>query len=538
MPPPDTEGLREQALALIEAGALVQACVLFEQIARIDAQDAEARMMVGAIKGELGQTAEAIVYLRQAVEIDPDYTEVWLMLGGLLGQLDEMEQAEQCSRRALELEPDSANAHMNLANSLLRQDKLDEAVEHYRKVLAQQPSLSMAWLMLGRAHARAEQWQEAGHALQQALTVDPRLVEAHLELGNVRRMENRPDEARSHYELALRLNPAHSEAHASLGSLLYSQGHLDEALASFLQALRINPHLPHVHFNLGVLQQQLGRPVAEAEASYREAVRLRPDFIEAHHNLGRLLMAQGDRQRAAESFEQILRFKPDHAIALYMLSALGTVPAPSTAPSEYVAGLFDDYAERFDKHLVQELQYRIPEHLRAAMGRMLGQAHGELNILDLGCGTGLCGPLFRDLAARLTGVDLSAGMIDKARARGIYDGLHVGDITTFLAGSDSVYDLIIAADVFVYVGELADVFAACTAALKPGGYFAFSLEAADDAENYRLQPTGRYAQSSRYIRGLAQAQMLQEAGFDQVVVRTTNGAPIPGYVFILRRPEI
>lgn len=537
MQPPDNHRLREQALALIEAGELTKACTLFGQISKIDPQDVEALMMLGAIKGELGQAAEAVVYLRHAVELDPDYTEAWAMLGGLLGQLNEMEQAEQCSRRVLELDPESVDAHMNLANTLFHQGKLDEAVENYRKVLAQQPSLSMAWLMLGRAHARAEQWREAENALRQALILDPRLVEAHLELGNVCKMEGRFDEARSHYEQALGLNPSHAEAHASFGALLYSQGHFDGALASYLQSLRLNPHQSSVYHNLGVLQQALGRPAAEAEASYREAVRLQPDFIEAHHNLGRLLMAQGDRQHAAESFEQILRFKPDNAIARYMLSALGAAPAPSTAPSDYVAGLFDDYAARFDKHLVQELQYRIPEYLRTAVGRALGQSHGQLNVLDLGCGTGLCGPLFRDLAARLTGVDLSAGMIDKARERRVYDELHLEDITTFLQSSSAVYDLIIAADVFVYVGELTGVFAACKAALKPGGYFAFSLEAADDSETYLLRPTGRYAQSSRYIRELVQAQMLHEVDFDQVVVRMTNGAPIPGYVFILRRPQ-
>ncbi len=536
----DYDELREQALALIEVGELAQACDLFERISGFDPRDAEAQLMLGAIKRELGQTLEAVSHLRQTVKIDPDHSEAWIMLGGLLGgllgQLDEMEEAEQCSRRTLELDPDSLDAHMNLANALVRREKLDEAVEHYRAVLAQQPALAMAWAMLGRAHARTERWQEAENALRQALVLDPRLADAHLELGNVCKMENRLDEARSHYEQALCLNPGCADAHVGLGSLHYKQGHLDSALASYHQALRINPHQSHVHYNLGVLQQELGRPMAEAEASYREAVRLSPDFIDAHHNLGRLLMAQGDKS-AAECFEQILRFKPDHVVALYVLSMLGKAPTPSTAPADYVIRLFDDYASRFDKHLVEELQYRIPEFLRAAVGRVLGQSQVRLNVLDLGCGTGLCGPLFRDIAERLIGVDLSAAMIGKASERGIYDDLHREDITAFLQASGPVYDLIIATDVFIYVGDLAGVFAACTTALKPGGYFAFSLEAVDDSKTYQLQTTGRYAQSSRYIRELAQAQMLDEVDFGHVTVRTENSIPIPGYVFILRRSE-
>lgn len=535
MPPSDTDQLHEQALALIESGALAQACALYERITALDPGDAEAWMMLGAVTNERGDMAQAIVQLRRAVDIDPRYTQAWIMLSGLFGRTGEMEQAEQCSRQALDLDPESVEARMNLANAQFQLGKTEAALESYHQVLTRQPGLPTAWVMLSRAHSRAEQWDDAENALQRALALEPRLAEAHIELGNVRKMQSRFDEARGHYEQALSLSPEHIEAHVALAALLYSQGRAAEALALYRQALRLDPRQPAVHYNVGVICQELGQSASEAEASYREAVRLRPDFVKAHHNLGRLLMAQGDKAGAIESFEQILRFKPDHTVAHYMLSTLGAAPVPSAAPSDYVAGLFDDYAGRFDRHLVEGLQYRIPEYLRTALGSELGQGAARFDVLDLGCGTGLCGALFRDLASRLTGVDLSARMIEKAHERGVYDELHRADITTFLQESGRSYDLILAADVFVYVGALDRLFAACSAALNPGGYFAFSVEAADDSATYLLRPTGRYAQSSRYIRALARSQALQEIGFEPLVVRTQNDEPIPGYVFILRR---
>jgi len=218
------------------------------------------------------------------------------------------------------------------------------------------------------------------------------------------------------------------------------------------------------------------------------------------------------------------------------LAVVGGAPMPPAPPPEYVTNLFDDYAGRFDRHLVQQLEYRIPAHLREAVGQVLDETRRSLEVLDLGCGTGLCGPLFRDIAARLTGVDLSAKMIEKARERGVYDELQVADITEAMRAHPAAYDLILAADVFIYVGELTPVFEACRSALKPGGMFAFSVEAAEETDTYVLRPTGRYAHATGYIRQLAQAAGLQELSLDHVVLRKEKDSPMPGYIFVLRQP--
>jgi predicted TPR repeat methyltransferase len=217
-----------------------------------------------------------------------------------------------------------------------------------------------------------------------------------------------------------------------------------------------------------------------------------------------------------------------------MLAALGAAPVSETAPAEFVVELFDSYANRFDEHLVKELEYRTPEYLNRVLRSALGENARSLHIIDLGCGTGLCGPLLRDIAASMVGVDLSPKMIEKAEQRGVYDRLVVGDITAELESTQAAYDLIVSADVFIYIGNLAPVFAASGKALKPGGLFAFSVEAGEEGAQYVLRTSGRYAHSMDYVRSLAAGVGLTEVSVEDVVLRKEKGLPMAGHIFLFR----
>ena len=173
--------------------------------------------------------------------------------------------------------------------------------------------------------------------------------------------------------------------------------------------------------------------------------------------------------------------------------------------------------------------------LRDAVGRLAGGKEG-LRILDLGCGTGLCGPQFRDMASALIGVDLSPRMIEKARERGIYDDLIVGDITESLRGEKGAFDLILASDVFVYVGNLDQVFAGCRDTLRGEGIFAFSTEHAE-GDSYILRPSARFAHSAAYIKRMAAAHGFSVEISDEVILRTEHKMPVTGEIFALRRKD-
>ena len=205
------------------------------------------------------------------------------------------------------------------------------------------------------------------------------------------------------------------------------------------------------------------------------------------------------------------------------------------APREYVTNLFDGYAATYERHLVDVLGYRTP----ALMRRMLATARPGTarfrRALDLGCGTGLVGAAFRDVVGRLEGVDLSARMVDQARAKGLYDALFVGDMIEYLerpAGWEPLSDLIVAADVFAYVGHLEATFAAARGRLSAGGLFVFSIETLVRG-GFALRQSGRYAHSSGYVRQLAGDHGFAIGGREVAIVRTENDVGIDGAVFVL-----
>ena len=160
---------------------------------------------------------------------------------------------------------------------------------------------------------------------------------------------------------------------------------------------------------------------------------------------------------------------------------------------------------------------------------------GESLVMDLGCGTGLCAPLFRGMAGTLVGVDLSPQMLDRARQRKLYDRLVLGEITEELRKKRNAYDLIVSADVFIYVGALEAVFDAATRALRPGGWFAFSIESEEGGDGFVLRASGRYAHSIAYISRLAEAAGLREVHLQKSVLRMDKGQPIDGYIVVLEK---
>jgi predicted TPR repeat methyltransferase len=275
--------------------------------------------------------------------------------------------------------------------------------------------------------------------------------------------------------------------------------------------------------------------------SFRQALDIRADYARAQLGIANTLRTLGHSDDAVAAYEKALGLGADPELVGYMLAALGAQQAPASSPAAYVQGLFDQYAGRFDRHLVEVLQYRTPALLADAVRRSALQtavAAAVLDVLDLGCGTGLCGALLRPIARKLEGVDLSPRMLERARELGIYDALHCAEMTGFLLARPISADLIVAADVFVYAGDLAAVFAAARAALRPTGQLAFSVEVLGagglpDAVGFALRPSGRYAHSEAYLRGLAAAHGFSVSALESCVLRKEDGADIAGLLAVM-----
>jgi predicted TPR repeat methyltransferase len=392
-------------------------------------------------------------------------------------QLGEMHEAAACFRRALESEPAFAEAHNNLGNTLADLGQIAEAIACYHR----------------------------------ALELKPGFAEALNNLGGTLEKEGRVAEAIACYRQVLEWKPDFAAAHGNLGNALKRLGKRDEAVASYRRAMELDPNLAEVHNNLGNVLENSGK-IAEAITCYRRAVALKPEFAEAHNNLGSALLEQGKPDDAAACYRTVIELQPDHPIARHMLAAVGACEAPARASDAYIRSMFDSCAATFEQRLGQ-LGYRGPELIATAVARTLGAAQGNLEVLDAGCGTGLCGPILRPYAAHLTGVDLSPGMLEIAAARHVYDRLISGELTAHFEALTESYDLIISADTMVYFGDLQPLLAAAAPALRRGGFLCFTVEkaASGDSANrdYCLQRCGRYAHTEDHVgRALAAAGLV------------------------------
>ena len=262
---------------------------------------------------------------------------------------------------------------------------------------------------------------------------------------------------------------------------------------------------------------------------------LNPADAENLSALGVCYLVVGEREKSAAVLTRALELKPDDADTRYWLAAAGVGETPESMSAKAVTRLFDGYAGHFDEHLVGKLQYRTPALIGAALRRARSDREQPMAVLDLGCGTGLMGEEIKDIATYLAGVDLSPKMIERASVRGLYDELAVGDITEYMEASSRHFDVIVSADVFVYLGKIDQVFAATSACLSPGGLFAFSVEAHAGDRPFELRSSGRYAHALYYLRELAGEHGFSEVSVEEVTLRLENNVPIAGYVIVLRR---
>jgi len=411
-----------------------------------------------------------------------------------------------------------------------------------------------------------EQWAAASDIYRQVLEVAPDYPQAVHFSGVLAHQQGERERAVALIERSLDLEPDHADWYSNLGIVHRDRLQLDEAVAAFERAIALDPNHANAHNNLGVVLRAQNKLV-EAEAAYREAVRINPEFSDAYANLGILLNAQrrskeavlcfckvitfrpkhpearrllalahwtlGDRDKAVGVFEEWLAEEPGNPIARHMLAACSGRDVPARASDAFVETTFDGFAASFDSKLAK-LSYRAPS---LVAGMLDGEPARRLDVLDAGCGTGLCGPLVAPYARRLVGVDLSTKMLMQAKARNVYHDLFKVELTAYLGDYTEAYDVIVSADTLVYFGPLEAVVAAAANALRPGGRLIFTLEelTGESDAGYFLNSHGRYAHTRSYVeRVLAGARFGSEIATAEL--RMEAGAPVPGLVVRATKP--
>lgn len=269
-----------------------------------------------------------------------------------------------------------------------------------------------------------------------------------------------------------------------------------------------------------------------------QALELAPDHLAFLTLKGKWLEDAGRMADAADTWRQMLRLDAEDRFGAQLkLANLGLTETPDAPPAAYVESLFDDFAPRFETSLVEKLNYNVPQRLAETIFTALGADGRTLrHAVDLGCGTGLMGEYLRKRSSFLEGIDLSAGMLKRAAAKRIYDRLDKGDVASVEPeGEAGRADLAVAADVYIYLGDLAHAFALAARLLEPNGLYAFTVEAHDGVEDYALRPSLRYAHSESYL-----CRALGEAGFEvmkleRVFLRMDGPDRIEGHLVIARK---
>lgn len=424
---------------------------------------------------------------------------------------------------------------LRLATALHRAGHQAEAEEVYRRVLEAAPEHPDALHFMGMlAHDQGRQ-EEALRLIGRSVELAPEHAGFRSNLGNLLLDNERFEDAEREYRAALALDPDRPDALNNYGVLCKALRRFQEAEHSLRRAIDLAPDFIDARNNLAHLYFRMGRPKEAFDQSI-EALSRRPRDARTREMLGYAYSRLGRLEEAGQVYREWLADEPDNPKAIHHLAACTGEGIPARASDAYVQTVFDVFSRTFESRLAS-LEYRAPTLVGEAIAHCLGQAAANREILDAGCGTGLCGPLLKPFASRLTGVDLSSGMLQKARGRDLYDALHQGELTAFMAQRPGTFDVVASADTLVYFGDLGDALAAAAEALRPGGWLCFTLEAlGDDETGYRLRHHGRYAHSREYLE-----RVLDRAGFtaptlDRVVLRLEGGEPVAGWLATVQRP--
>lgn len=452
---------------------------------------------------QTGRLRKAETIYQQILQIQPQNADALHLLGLANHQLGKNAQALALIKKAVSLTPGIAHFHNNLGEVYRALNRPDEALASYAKATSLQPGFPEAHRNIGLAHLALGQPVQAITHLRDALMRFPDYLGIYWALGLALMTQHKADEAVDIYNLGLEKNPSDSALLCAKGIALKAAGKLDDAI---------------LH--------------------YQHAIDLQPRTSALHHNLALAFQQQGNNEEAIACLENELKLDPNAESARHLLAALQKIPT-DRAPAAYVRETFDGYADSFDQHLVGKLEYHTPGLLANILKNAIGSPSQAFNILDLGCGTGLFGDEVKDLKKSLVGLDLSPRMIDKARQRQIYDELIVGDLLDYLTEvAPGQFDLIAAADVFNYIGNLLPVFDHVSRILAPGGWFTFSIETpSQESGDFLLDNTGRYQHHKNYLARLTTQFGFIQAGFSESCLREEKGQPVAGFLYLLKKNQ-
>lgn len=488
---------------------------------------------------------------RQVLQLDARQFDAWHLLGVIAQQKSDHESAVQLFGKALSIDSNQAKLHCNLGSSLQALGRTDEALACYERAIELQGDYAMAWNNRGNALRSLGQLAAALDSFDHALKHNEQTPGTWINRGLCLQESDQDELAILDFKQALALTPRNTDALFALGVSLQKLGQVQAALDSYTQALKNNTlqRKPYaaLQINRSMMLNKLGQH-AEALLSLNLAVEATPESVKVWLQLGHTHKHTGDNEAALHAYRQALDFCPrnkdtkqdtkqdtEQAAQLrYFIASLEQEHIPAAAPAQYVKELFDQYASHFDQHLHQHLAYQVPQLIWQAL-QTTGCTQTQRNTLDLGCGTGLCASFLRPISQSLTGVDLSPKMLAQADKLQTYDALLCDELLHYLSSEPgALFNLIVAADVLVYLGALEELFERVQTHLQSDGIFAFSVEESAQ-EHVRLNPNQRYAHSATYLQQLAQRTHFEVLSLERHAGRQEAADAVISLIVVLRK---
>ncbi len=477
----------------------------------------------------LGQYNKAKKRAKNIIKFFPNNFYGWEILGIVYSKTKQFRDAEEVFKKALKLAPKEYSVWYNLAHNLKSCGDLNSAIDGYKKCIDLKPDFINAFIDLANIYVEQGVFQKAEVVYRKIIDLNKNNATAHYSLGLSLHKLGRLEEAKKSYKKSIVLNPKLYQALSNIAVIYSTEGKFSEAIAVYEEALSISGDEAPMLNNLGNAYEAVGK-IDKAIISFQKAIQIDPKYADAHYNLG-ITLEKLDRDiEAKKHFRLALGAESDFEDAKHMLSALEGITTPS-APLAYVKNLFDGYAKNFENSLVKKLEYNIPEELsKLILAKSQKRSYGA--VLDLGCGTGILGDIIKDKCKYLEGVDISPMMLNKAKEKQVYDRLKCMNITNYLAKANLHFDNIVATDVFVYIGELSQIFRNIKKRSEISGYFSFSTEHSDK-DAYYLEKTGRYSHSRDYIERLCLEHRFELEHFQVQNLRKEKSGYIKGGLYIL-----
>lgn len=448
---------------------------------------------------------------------------------------DSLNKKIEALKKIISEQPNYTPALNSLGALFYTLGKLDDAIHYYQLALEKEPAYIDAYYNLGLALIKQQHYDKAISTYQLLLTHDPNHAAAHFQLASALMLSEKIDDALKQFLLIEENYPNHLETQTNLATCYLKKGLLSEAKSHYLKALELAPDDTQILFNLAVINMQQGNTDIAIQ-QYQQVVSINPNYFPAHNNLGVAFLSKNHIGFALRHFQTALELQPHHQAIRHTIQVLSKDQHLLTSPPEYITTLFDAYADHYESHLLSALDYQVPNILFEVAKKCVSLPSEQWTILDIGCGTGLCGTLFKPYAKKLIGIDLSANMLALAKQKNCYNELITGDFISYLADYHNTFDLIIAGDVLVYIGDLTDSFKNISSALLNNGLFIFNTEITGHATpGFEMTQSGRFVHQKNYIEQLAKQYHFKILSYQTAMTRQQNNEPVQGHIFVLQK---